>query len=224
MSQFTCAECGSAFTVPPERLARFPGWEPRQCTACWKRAKGGGDGAARRGAGAPGGARRRPSVALEADLPVDEVLARYTGGPTDGVFTDGACEGNPGPGGWGAVYVVDDLVVDRDRGADPATTNNRMELRALLAGVRLVPDGVAATLHSDSQYAVRSMTEWARGWEARGWTKKGGPIANLELIQELYAALGARPELRLQWIKAHDGSRWNEYADALATAYRREVV
>lgn len=184
-----------------------------------------GRAAAGREGGAASRARsRRPSATLEQDLPVAEVLARYTGGPTDGVFTDGACEGNPGPGGWGAAYVVADEVVDRAHGADPATTNNRMELQALLGGVGLVPRGVATTVYSDSQYVVKSMTLWARGWAAAGWTKKGGPIKNLELIQQLYAALQARPELRLEWIKAHDGSRWNEYADALATAYRREVV
>lgn len=222
MSDYTCEGCGTRFTVPAARLAKYPGWTPRVCMSC--RGGGGGRGSGSGGGGSTSRSSRPPSATLEDDLPVAEVLARYAGGPTEGVFTDGACEGNPGPGGWGAVYVVDDEVVAQAHDGDPATTNNRMELQALLAGVRLVPPGVATTVYSDSQYVVKSLTLWARGWEAKGWTKKGGPIKNLELIQQAYAAVQARPELRLQWIKAHDGSRWNEYADALATAYRRDVV
>ena len=74
-------------------------------------------------------------------------------------------------------------------------------------------------MYSDSQLCVRTINEWAAGWEQRGWRRKSGPIANLELVQELYALAGARSNVTLQWIKAHDGSRWNEYADALASAY-----
>ncbi len=78
-------------------------------------------------------------------------------------------------------------------------------------------------LYTDSQLCVSTINEWAKGWEARGWKRKGGEIKNLELVQELYAICRRRPELELRWIAAHSGNRWNEYADALATAYRRKV-
>jgi ribonuclease HI len=68
---------------------------------------------------------------------------------------------------------------------------------------------------------VNTINQWAKGWEARGWKRKGGDIKNLELVQELYQCLKGRPELELKWIAAHSGNRWNEYADSLATAYRR---
>lgn len=155
---------------------------------------------------------------------MDEVLARYDGGPREGVFTDGSASPNPGPGGWGAVYVVDDQVVDRAHGHEPHTTNNRMELTALLRGIELVPEGTPATVHTDSNLAVRTITEWAAGWARNGWRRKRGPVENLDLVKPLYEAFTARPELELRWIKAHAGHRWNEYADSLATAYARDAL
>jgi ribonuclease HI len=155
-------------------------------------------------------------------LTPEEVLRRHTSGPRSGVFTDGSCEGNPGPGGWGVVWVDDDRIVGEAHGSDPATTNNRMELRALIEAFRMLPPESDAVVYSDSQLCVKTITEWAPGWAARGWRRKTGPIANLELVQELYALARAHPKARLTWIAAHDGSRWNEYADALATTYLRE--
>ena len=152
-------------------------------------------------------------------LTPQEVLERYSGGPTTGVFTDGSCEGNPGPGGWGVVWVEDDRIVEERRGRDPATTNNRMELAALIAAYRMLPEDAEITVQSDSRLCVDTVNAWAAGWEARGWRRKRGAIANLQLVKELYALANAHPSVRLQWIKAHDGSRWNEYADALATSY-----
>ena len=155
-------------------------------------------------------------------LTPEEVLARHTGGPKSGVFTDGSCEGNPGPGGWGVVWVEDDSIVEEARGVDGSTTNNRMELAALIAAYKLLPEDRAVDLYSDSQLCVKTVNEWAVGWERRGWRRKGGPIKNLELVKELYALSGERPLVTLQWIRAHDGSRWNEYADALASTFMRE--
>jgi ribonuclease HI len=149
------------------------------------------------------------------------VLAKYHDGPKTGVFTDGAAHPNPGPGGWGAVYVVEDQIQSEKWGHEPATTNNRMELAALLAGIELVPVGTPTTIFTDSQLCVNTFNVWAKAWEKRGWKRKEGPIKNLELVQQVYAALKARPELELRWIAAHNGQRWNEYADALATSYRR---
>jgi len=150
-----------------------------------------------------------------------EVLERYHDGPRTGVFTDGSCEGNPGPGGWGTVWVEDDRIVAERHGHDPATTNNRMELQALITAFELLPEDADLTVYSDSDLCVKTVNEWAAGWERRGWKRKTGPIANLELVKRLYALSRAHPKVKLRWIRAHDGSRWNEYADALATSYLR---
>jgi ribonuclease HI len=154
-------------------------------------------------------------------LTPEEVLARHSSGPKSGVFTDGSCEGNPGPGGWGFVWVEDDEIKAEQHGADPQTTNNRMELQALIEAYKTLPEDARVTIYSDSQLCVKTINEWAAGWERRGWKRKTGPIKNLELVQELYALAGRHPAVKLQWIRAHDGSRWNEYADALATTYMR---
>jgi ribonuclease HI len=151
----------------------------------------------------------------------EEALARYSSGPKDGVFTDGSCDGNPGPGGWAFVWVENDRIRAEKHGADPATTNNRMELTALIEAFRALPEDARITVHSDSELCVKTINEWAAGWEARGWRRKTGPIKNLELVQELWRLSRARPGVRLQWIRAHDGSRWNEYVDALAASYMR---
>ena len=154
-------------------------------------------------------------------LTTEQVLARYTAGPKTGVFTDGSCEGNPGPGGWGVVWVEDDRVLEEQHGHDPATTNNRMELRALIAAFQMLPADAQVTVHSDSELCVKTLNEWAAAWEKRGWRRKSGPIANLELVRELWALKNSHPRVTVKWIRAHDGSRWNEYADALANAYLR---
>ena len=155
-------------------------------------------------------------------LTPDEILERYHEGPRAGVFTDGSCEGNPGPGGWGFVWVQDDGIVTQQWGGAPATTNNRMELTALIEAYRALPDQARVEVYSDSQLCVNTVNVWAASWEKRGWKRKTGPIANLELVRELYGLARSHPLARLQWIRAHDGSRWNEYADALASNYLRE--
>jgi ribonuclease HI len=215
---FVCQSCSKEFELPEATLAKYPGWTPKRCMDCKRKTGGQAERAPRRKASP---APRSAASSREENLTTAEVLAKYTAGPKDGVFTDGAAEPNPGPGGWGAVYVVGDKIVAERDGHEPHTTNNRMELSALIAGVALVPPGTKATLYTDSQLCVSTITEWAKGWEARGWKRKGGPIKNLELVQELYAIFKSRPELELRWIAAHSGNRWNEYADSLATAYRR---
>ena len=229
MPSFACQDCKRDFDVPAATLAKFPGWQPKKCLACKNKAGATkSTGAAR---GAPGaapapalgqGGGRRPSF-REENLTTAQVLARHTAGPTDGVFTDGAADPNPGPGGWGAVYVVGNSIVAEQCGNEPHTTNNRMELLALISGCALVPVGTPAVMYTDSQLCVKTINEWAAAWKARGWKRKTGPIKNLELVQELYGIIQSRPELSLRWIAAHSGNRWNEYADALATAYRRSV-
>lgn len=157
-------------------------------------------------------------------LTLAEVLDRYPDGMTSGVFTDGSAVPNPGPGGWGAVYVEDGDVIDQAHGHDPDTTNNRMELTAIIEAYSLVPAGVPVVLYSDSNLAVRTLNEWAAGWERRGWRRKTGPVENLDLVKQAYALARSRPEIEIRWIKAHDGHRWNEYADALASAWQRDEL
>ena len=158
----------------------------------------------------------------EAFLSPEEVLVRHSRGPKSGLFTDGSCDNNPGPGGWGLVWVEDDQVLEERFGEAPATTNNRMELQALIEAYKLLPDDANVSVYSDSQLCVNTVNQWAAGWEKRGWRRKTGSIKNLELVQELYALAAEHPHVKLHWIRAHDGSKWNEYADALATTYLRE--
>ena len=216
----TCDTCGDAFTVPNAQAQRFPGWTPKQCPACFRKSKP--PGKAR-----PGGksrARPSPAAGLEDDLTTAQVLARYNAGPASGLFTDGACTGNPGPGGWGAVYVLNGEVVQQRHGHAPHTTNNRMELQAVIEAFQIAPAGRPCTLYSDSQLVVNTLTKWAAGWEKRGWRRKQGPVENLDLVQQAYALSQANPGVAIRWVRGHDGSRWNEYADALATGYRRATL
>lgn len=218
MPDYTCTTCGEPFSLPQRVVDKYPGWTPATCRRC---RDGGGGGAGSRRAS---GARGRGGAPREENLPVAEVLARYSGGPDSGVFTDGSAHPNPGPGGWGAVYVRDGEVLDQAHGSEPHTTNNRMELTALIAGYDLVPAGVATTVYTDSRLCVDTITKWAPGWERRGWRRKTGPIQNLDLVQALYERARTRPEIELAWIRAHAGARWNEYADSLSTAYRRDEL
>jgi ribonuclease HI len=201
VSELTCARCGTTFTVPERVRERYPGWEPKLCRTCHSGA-------------AP----------VEENRPVAAVLAAHTEGPDTGVFTDGSATPNPGPGGWGAVYVIDGEVVAQAYGHEPQTTNNRMELTAVAAGYDLVPDGTPAVVYSDSRLVIDTVTKWAAGWERQGWRRKTGPVENLGLVKAAYEELTRRSELRLEWIPAHAGMGWNEYADALTTAWLREGV
>jgi ribonuclease HI len=146
----------------------------------------------------------------------EEVLETQFGGPDTGIFTDGSCDPNPGAGGWGWVWVEEGKILDQGNGREPDTTNNRMELRALIEAFKKMSDDRDLVVFCDSQLCVNTINEWAAGWERRGWKRKGGPIKNLDLVQELYALALGKPRIDLRWIRAHEGSRWNEYADALA--------
>ena len=120
------------------------------------------------------------------------------------------------------VYVVDDEVIAERSGHHPDTTNNRMELTALLEALDLIPANTPMTVYTDSHLAVRTITEWAAGWEKRGWKRKSGPVENLDLVKRAFRGYRNRPEIKLEWIKAHVGYRWNEYADELASKWRAE--
>lgn len=217
---FTCQTCGKEFDLPQHVLDRYPGWTPRECLDCRNETTKGSKQVV-----ATTSTRAGPSASKGRDFTTAEVLERFHDGPQTGVFTDGASEGNPGPGGWGAVLVVDGRVVAEDHGTDIHTTNNRMELTAMIAGLEMLPADTPIDVYTDSQLVVNILTKWAAGWKAKGWTKKSpGPIANLELVQKAYELSLMKPKARIRWIKAHSGNRWNEYADSLATAYRRETL
>ncbi len=218
----TCQKCGGDFTVSAAQQERFPGWTPPECPACFRAGRGGGKGA--RGRGGSRGGGRRATASREENLTLAAVLEKYHDGPQDGVFTDGSAVPNPGPGGWGAVWVREGEVVAQQHGHDPDTTNNRMELAAIQAALDMVPAGEPVTIWTDSKLAVDTLTKWARGWEAKGWRRKGGEIKNLDLVRPLYETVRERPEVTIEWIAAHAGNRWNEYADSLATAWARDEL
>ena len=133
------------------------------------------------------------------------------------VHTDGACLGNPGPGGWAALlrYGVREREV---AGGEPATTNNRMELRAAIMALETLSEGCAVVLHTDSQYVRQGITEWIPGWIRRGWRNAAGqPVKNRDLWERLHAACH-RHRIDWRWVKGHSGDPDNERVDALARA------
>jgi len=207
MPKFRCQVCDQPFDLPQKTLDKYPGWTPRYCREHSPKKKG-------RGRSAP----------AEERLTLAQVRSRFSGGPQDGVFTDGGCTPNPGPGGWGVVWVRGGEIVEQRHGHARDTTNNRMELTALIEALRLLPADEVCDVFSDSQLCVKTVNEWAPSWEKRGWRRKGGPIKNLELVQELYALHGQHPRATLRWIAAHNGNLWNEYADALAGAWQRDEL
>ena len=153
----TCRTCGDTFDVSADLRERFPGWTPSECQPCYRKARGsGGSGGGRRANGS--GRTRGRTHDREENLTLADVLLTYTDGPDTGVFTDGSANPNPGPGGWGAVYVEAGEVLDQAHGHEPDTTNNRMELKAVIEGMKLVPDGTAATIYSDSKLVVDTLT------------------------------------------------------------------
>jgi ribonuclease HI len=222
MPDFKCTVCDEPFSIPDATLAKYPNWEPKYCREHSPKRRG----AAKKGTTKKSTPKkRRPSSASkEENLTRAEVLAKYTEGPTTGVFTDGSSHPNPGPGGWGFVWVTDDEIQTEGHGAADDTTNNRMELMALIEAYRALPEDASVTVFSDSQLCVNTITKWAPAWEKKGWTRKGDPLKNLDLVKELLELFRAHPGCPLEWMRAHAGSRWNEYADSLATAWRRSEV
>jgi ribonuclease HI len=140
------------------------------------------------------------------------------------IYTDGACLGNPGPGGWAAVILSGDGRREIT-GFDPATTNNRMELQAALEGLRAVPPGTGIDLHTDSQYVRNGMNEWLARWKRNGWrTADRKPVKNDDLWRALDDAAAAH-EVRWHWVRGHDGDVENERCDTLANeAIRRGLM
>lgn len=133
------------------------------------------------------------------------------------LYTDGACSGNPGPGGWGALLIWGDHRKELS-GGEAETTNNRMELRAVIEGLRTLRRRVPVTVYTDSTYVMKGVTEWMAGWKARGWkTAAKKPVKNRDLWEDLDAALVGH-KVKWRWVKGHAGDPGNERADALARA------
>ena len=131
------------------------------------------------------------------------------------VFTDGACSGNPGPGGWGAILRYGETERELS-GGDPATTNNRMEMMAAIAALEALKRSSQVKLHTDSQYVKNGITQWIHNWKRSGWkTADKKPVKNVDLWQRLEAAL-APHKVDWVWVKGHAGHAENERADELA--------
>jgi ribonuclease HI len=131
------------------------------------------------------------------------------------IYTDGACSGNPGPGGWGAVLRYG-TVVKELHGGDRATTNNRMELLAAISALEALSRPVSVQLYTDSKYVLDGITKWLPGWQRNGWkTASKQPVKNVDLWQRLVAAM-APHQVSWHWVKGHAGDPGNERADELA--------
>ena len=131
------------------------------------------------------------------------------------IYTDGACSGNPGPGGWGAILMFGEKTKEIC-GGEPATTNNRMELMAAIQALETLTRPSTVELHTDSQYVMKGISEWIHSWKRRGWrTADNKPVKNEDLWRRLDEAR-QRHDVQWRWVKGHAGHEHNERADALA--------
>ena len=139
------------------------------------------------------------------------------------IYSDGACSGNPGPGGWGAVMISGEHVRDIC-GGEPATTNNRMELMAAIQALEALKKPCKVELHTDSTYVMKGISEWIHGWKKRGWmTADRKPVKNDDLWRRLDVARG-KHNVTWKWVKGHAGHPLNERADALARRGLKEAL
>lgn len=138
------------------------------------------------------------------------------------IFTDGACKGNPGPGGWGALLRYGDVEKSL-YGGEPETTNNRMELMAAIEGLAALRESCEVTITTDSQYVRKGITEWLTNWKRNGWrTAAKEPVKNADLWQRLDEQ-NQRHQVSWHWVKGHNGHRENEIADSLANRAIEEL-
>jgi ribonuclease HI len=142
------------------------------------------------------------------------------------IYTDGACKGNPGPGGWGALLRAADGAEKELCGGEAQTTNNRMEMMAVIEALSALKRPCHVVLHVDSQYVLKGMTEWLQGWKAKGWrTAAKQPVKNVDLWQRLDALVHqSEHRIEWQWVKGHAGDPGNERADALANRGVEQLV
>jgi len=133
------------------------------------------------------------------------------------IYTDGACSGNPGPGGWGALLMWNGHEKELCGGEDD-TTNNRMEMMAVIKALGALKGRSTVELYTDSKYVMQGVTEWMAGWKAKGWkTASKKPVKNVDLWQEIDEAVQAH-DVTFHWVKGHSGDPGNERADALAVS------
>ncbi len=133
------------------------------------------------------------------------------------IFTDGACKGNPGPGGWAAILRMGKHEKEIS-GSDPDTTNNRMEMTAVIRGLNALIEPCEVEIHTDSKYVMDGMTKWVDGWQKRGWKNASKqPVRNKDLWHELIEA-ASRHQISWTWVKGHNGHPENERVDSLASA------
>ena len=131
------------------------------------------------------------------------------------IYTDGACSGNPGPGGWGAILMYKDKSKEFS-GAEAMTTNNRMELIAVISGLEALNEPCEVTLYTDSQYISNAINlGWLESWQQKGWKRKGGEIKNLDLWVRLVPLLD-KHNVTFEWVKGHSDNEYNNRCDALA--------
>jgi ribonuclease HI len=139
------------------------------------------------------------------------------------IYTDGACKGNPGPGGWGVVL----RSADKEKhlhGGELMTTNNRMEMTAVIEALKALKMACHVSLYTDSKYVMQGVTEWMGGWKARGWKTAGkDPVKNVDVWQEIDELLG-KHQIDWHWVKGHAGHPGNELADALANKGVEEIL
>lgn len=140
------------------------------------------------------------------------------------LYTDGGCSGNPGPAGWGAVLVRDGVVLAENSGFIGTATNQIAELVAAIEGLKATPEGAEIELVSDSQYTLKGLSEWRKGWERNGWKNASGqPVANQSYWKALYA-LADKRKVKTRWVKGHNGDPFNEKCDELARAAIKQAA
>lgn len=131
------------------------------------------------------------------------------------IYTDGACSGNPGKGGWGAVLLYREHKKEIS-GYQESTTNNQMELKAAIEGLKAIKKSSKIIIHTDSKYVMEGITSWIEGWKKNGWKNSHKkPVKNIELWQEL-DELVSKHDIKWKWVKGHSGNKYNEIADSLA--------
>ncbi|MDR0695863.1 MAG: ribonuclease HI [Holosporales bacterium] len=146
---------------------------------------------------------------------IEEFLAGLQPGRTVDTYTDGACSGNPGPGGWAGVFISCGKVSSIS-GFEKATTNNRMELIAAIESIRILPSDTEVVVHTDSTYVKNGITEWIKVWSQNNWQSKSKqPVKNQDLWRILASLVEGR-QIKWLWVKGHSTCSYNQYADALA--------
>ena len=139
------------------------------------------------------------------------------------IYTDGACSGNPGPGGWGVILMYKGTAKELS-GSDVMTTNNRMELIAVISALEALNEPCHVILHTDSQYVSNAINlGWLKSWQTKGWKRKGGEIKNLDLWVKLSALL-EKHRVSFVWVKGHDENEFNNRCDELAVKAREAVI